>query len=668
LRCAGLRFFGWRFVLPSCPALTILLVADAESENHSFVCAVRAQQAGTAVMLHWRRAWLLFGLLSLLLGSTGACHAGVLVVSPDRERWGLNSVLSGWLDETAAASVQQAAAERFDADWGGRTSLGRALGKAGERAVWLQFSLRSPAERTVLIELAHAHVDRASLYTRRGGHYVLLLESGDQLPFAQRARRYRFPVFEVPAGPEPQEFLLRLQSRGALHFPLTVWEPAAFERRAQAGYAWLGAFFGGLTILILLNLLLFAARRESAHVSYAVFAGAMALFFWFENGFALQFWVGDAPQWAERIAWLLVPLAAAAGAWHARTFLRTARKDRYVDRWLLRAGLLALASAAVLPWLPYAWRAVPAQLAGGAIGLILLVAGWRAQAWQPDRARFYLAGLGALLAGGLFYCLWANFGVGADVGFAYALQLGYLVDAMLLSLGLTFSVRRLRNAYLRLALQFDALVADQTERVRHARTEAQSRIERLHRRSSSRQSRMTALHEEAEHDHATGLPNRQFAERDWSIRIEEADPAVDRYALLHVHVQGLAQANHDHGSVAGDEAVQALASRLARCGAVLADVARLGASDFAVLAGPRCGQDEAVAIGQRLLDSLQEPVDIAGSGHLALHCHVGICLYPQGATRLGWMLARAEEAAVAGMRANRSLQVFDPPPEVTRAG
>lgn len=592
-----------------------------------------------------------------VLGSAGA-------------RVDVNTVQALWIDPDGRATADQAGAQRFDAGQAGVDALGRGQGEA----VWVKFRLASDAARPGLLEVSYAHLDRLALYVRRPGGYALVAESGDHLRFGTRARDYRFPTFEVSLFPAPEDYLLRVQTRGAISFPLVLWDPGAFARAAEAEYVLLGAFFGGLAALVVLNLLLYMVRREPAHGSYALFAGMMSLFFWSENGLAFQFWFRELLRWSDRATLALIPFVAASGLLHARIFLRTAREDPRADLWLVRLSWTIVGLALVFPLFTYVGRFTAVQFVLLVVGPALLAAAWRALPRVPDRARFYLAGMSALLVGGGLYWAHASLGLGQGPAFGYALQAGYLIDAMVLSLGLTFSVRELRRAYRRLAHQFDALVSDQTERFRMARADLHGRMDQLRRRLVSRQDSLNRLYDVYERDHATGLPNRHFVERAWVARIEDAAPEHDRYALLHVRVEGLAEVNRERGSHVGDVVVRALGERLHALATDGVQGARLGPGEFAFLAGPRCDRGAAMALAAHIRGAVQgctgnaalpEAPGGEGAASAALRAHVGICLYPRGASRLGWMLARAEHAALTAHQSGEHVHVFDPPREVS---
>lgn len=620
-------------------------------------------------------AWALGGLAALfVLSSTGAALTAppaAAVLGPTAFRVNVNAVQALWVDAEGKASAGEAGAQRFDPGQAGVSALGRGQGEA----VWVRFRLASAVPRPALLEVSYAHLDRLALYVKRPGGYVLVGASGDHLPFAARARNYRFPTFAIALSPVPEDYLLRMQTRGAISFPLVLWEPAAFARAAEAEYVALGAFFGGLAALVVLNLLLYMVRREPAHGSYALFAGMMSLFFWSESGLAFQFWFRDLLRWSDRATLALIPLVAASGLLHARVFLRTAQHDPGADLWLSRLTWSMAGLALVFPLFTYAGRFTAVQVVLLVVGPALLVAAWRALPHTPERARFYLAGMTALLVGGALYWAHASLGTGQGPAFGYALQAGYLIDAMVLSLGLTFSVRELRLAYRRLAYQFDALVTDQTERFRMARADLHGRMDQLRNRLVSRQDSLNRLHDVYERDHATGLPNRHFVERAWVSRIEGADAGHDRYALLHVRVEGLAEVNRERGSHVGDAVVRALAERLRAIATDGVLGARLGPGEFAFLAGPCCERDAAMALALRIQASVEGPASAAGrtgegarapqASSSGLGCHIGICLYPRGASRLGWMLARAEHAALTAHHSGEAVHFFDPPREVS---
>jgi len=146
----------------------------------------------------------------------------------------------------------------------------------------------------------------------------------------------------------------------------------------------------------------------------------------------------------------------------------------------------------------------------------------------------------------------------------------------------------------------------------------------------------------AYHDPLTDLPNRIHLHQRLEEAIELAKQKHHPVALLYLEVGQFRVINEILGRQAGDELVQQLARRLA--GAARPDElpAHVGEAAFALLI-PNVGADDAAMEAQRLLDILDDPVEISG---LTIDPPVsaGIALFPGHGSDAKALLRRANAA------------------------
>ncbi|WP_433615296.1 diguanylate cyclase domain-containing protein [Dactylosporangium sp. CA-139114] len=123
------------------------------------------------------------------------------------------------------------------------------------------------------------------------------------------------------------------------------------------------------------------------------------------------------------------------------------------------------------------------------------------------------------------------------------------------------------------------------------------------------------LNHRAYHDGLTGLPNRVLLRE----RLEQARHRPGT-ALLLIDLDGFKQVNDVHGHAAGDRLLVAVADRLRDQVRGADTPARLGGDEFAVLLD---GADDPVAVAQRVLAALREPVAF-GSVQIVPRASVGV--------------------------------------------
>lgn len=130
---------------------------------------------------------------------------------------------------------------------------------------------------------------------------------------------------------------------------------------------------------------------------------------------------------------------------------------------------------------------------------------------------------------------------------------------------------------------------------------------------------------EATHDGLTQIANRNASLaqlRRGLARVRRSDAQL---AVLFIDLDGFKDVNDTHGHHAGDMVLRATAQRLVNAVRDGDHVGRLGGDEFVVIAEPVSGVDEAVALAERLVAELGEPIQIEHS-RVAVRASIGIAL------------------------------------------
>ncbi|WP_269532982.1 7TM diverse intracellular signaling domain-containing protein [Chitinimonas sp. BJYL2] len=195
------------------------------------------------------------------------------------------------LDDVLSPQMQA----RFRGGWQG-DSLNMGLTRS---AWWLRFTVRNDAPHAVqrLLEISYAHHEQIALYQPETRTQI---KSGGELPFAQRPVANRYFVFPLtlPAG-EQHSYYLRIVSDSSMDVPARLWTPEAFARHERADYMAQAWYFGLVMAMVLYNLLLFVALRDSNFLLYVAFGISAALSLACYNGLAYEFLWPDSPAWAK---------------------------------------------------------------------------------------------------------------------------------------------------------------------------------------------------------------------------------------------------------------------------------------------------------------------------------------------------------------------------------
>lgn len=163
------------------------------------------------------------------------------------------------------------------------------------------------------------------------------------------------------------------------------------------------------------------------------------------------------------------------------------------------------------------------------------------------------------------------------------------------------------------------------------------------------------LHHLANYDNLTSLPNRRlFTEQlDLLLRLNKRNRHM--LALLFIDFEGFKRLNDSLGLRAGDQLLTAIARRLMKClrdsdrvgHFISADsnigVSRLGGEEFTVVLNQVDNTDSVGLVAQRLIEVLEQPLDIDGHSIVVKPC-LGIAMAPTNGMDVETLLRAASTA------------------------
>ncbi len=177
------------------------------------------------------------------------------------------------------------------------------------------------------------------------------------------------------------------------------------------------------------------------------------------------------------------------------------------------------------------------------------------------------------------------------------------------------------------------------------------------------------LHKAAYTDELTGLANRAcIGDRLTEVLAERGDHPQSGLAVLFVDIDRFKFINDTMGHEVGDEILREIAERLSTAMATESPdddsasenlVARIGSDEFVVLARGVEGQEDAAAVGERLLEVFAEPMH-SGDRELFLTASIGVALGDSTTEKAEEILRHADIAMYEAKLAGRGRQVqFD---------
>ena len=176
----------------------------------------------------------------------------------------------------------------------------------------------------------------------------------------------------------------------------------------------------------------------------------------------------------------------------------------------------------------------------------------------------------------------------------------------------------------------------------------------------SKSARDEHLYRQAHYDPLTALPNRLLFRDRLAQELANSVAGLSRGALLYIDLDHFKRVNDSVGHTAGDQLLTIVAQRLRSCIKDGDTVARLGGDEFTVILRNVVEPDAASAVAQRIIESLQLPVNIGGRDCYVC-ASIGITLFPDDATTIEDLMRNADTAMYRAKDLGRGrMMFFDP--------
>ncbi|MDG9927796.1 MULTISPECIES: hybrid sensor histidine kinase/response regulator [unclassified Pseudomonas] len=385
----------------------------------------------------------------ILFAWTWLAHA---VEFDERTRYlALGSDMQVFEDVRGDASIEDVGSAALDA--GFRDNPGPVLNAGYSRSVfWLRVDLTyaptaASGPKAWLLELAYPPLDHLEVYLPDGvGGYRLIARTGDAQPFSSRQIKQNNYLFNLELIPgQTQRVYLRAQSQGSMQLPLGLWSPDAFIEAQPARIYTLGIIYGVLLAMLIYNLFIFLAVRDTSYLYYILYIASFGLYQVSVNGAGVQYFWPDNPWWANAVTPFLIGAAALFGCQFARSFLQTRAHSPWVDRLLC---LLMAVGALVMVLALTSSYAVALRLATSlalAFTVVIFSAGVLAWLRGMRVARYFIIAWTAFLAGGVINTLMVLGFLPYTFFTMYASQFGSALEVGLLSLALADRINAMKE-------------------------------------------------------------------------------------------------------------------------------------------------------------------------------------------------------------------------------
>lgn len=173
----------------------------------------------------------------------------------------------------------------------------------------------------------------------------------------------------------------------------------------------------------------------------------------------------------------------------------------------------------------------------------------------------------------------------------------------------------------------------------------------------SKSARDERLYRQAHFDPLTALPNRLLFRDRLAQELASSTAGLSRGALLYVDLDHFKRVNDSVGHNAGDQLLTIIAQRLRSAVKDGDTVSRLGGDEFAVILRNVADPDAARTVADRIIESVQLPVNIAGRDHYVC-ASIGVTLFPDDSGSLDDLMRNADMAMYRAKDMGRGRAIF----------
>ena len=483
---------------------------------------------------------------------------------------------------------------------------------------WLHLQMRNDGDQVAkrYLELSYAVLDYVDVHVYDGIAKLKTFQLGDLYPYHERPVDSRF--FVVPLQWQPGQTLdvfFRIKTSSAVQAPLTLWQQDAFVRSENNSNIAQGLYYGAMVVIAVYNLLIFLVLLERSYLFYVGFVMSLPMFMAAVSGQGFRYLWPDAVAWNDHAIPFFLANAFLFAALFARRFLQVAQWSVWANNMLLASAVCAGTCGVLAFVMPY-YIAIHLLVPLGLFVVLLdMVVGVLAAVKRVPNARYYLIAWSAFLVGALMFALNKLGVLPANYFTEYSMQIGSLMEAVLLSFAMAERInveRKLRYEAQTEALQVTRLLNEELEQRVQERTLELEKANRM-------------LEELSTTDLLTGLKNRRFLE----TTLQEEWSRCKRYghplSILMLDIDFFKKVNDVHGHRAGDLCLQQVAQRILTSTRWPADkVARYGGEEFCLVL-PETDQEGAGTVAERIRAAVAS-APILTDGH-ALNITVSLGTY-----------------------------------------
>ena len=312
---------------------------------------------------------------------------------------------------------------------------------------WFRFTLNFQTTHINdwLLHIPFALLDTAILYEPTLTGNYKSTEVGDRLAFYQRTILIKNFLFPLERFQHKQTYYLYVKTQDSVQVPLEIWPEQEYMSEYAQSIGIQMAFFGAMLVMIIYNIFIFISTRDKTYLFYIAFISLMLLFQLGLQGFSHQWLWPNNPWWSNISIPLFGLLSLNCGLLFVRKLLQTRSTLPSFDVVLRAVSYCMLITIPVILFGDYDF-AIDVSLVVTSVFFNLTLIAIILLVMKGNRtAKIVLVAWSVFLISGSLSMLGVQGWLPLEIAGTHVLQIGSMVEVVLLSLALADRIKILRK-------------------------------------------------------------------------------------------------------------------------------------------------------------------------------------------------------------------------------
>jgi diguanylate cyclase len=463
---------------------------------------------------------------------------------------------------------------------------------------WIKFDIKNlGVANNMVLEISYPVLDYIDIYFEYNNELIAQYAMGDKLPFDQRPFQHRLFLapLEMESG-QTQTVYIRLNSSSSIQAPIAIRDIKEFYESDTTMSVSQGFYIGGMVVIAIYNLLVFFALRDRSYLYYVGYVLCILFFLASLNGWTFKYLWPQSTTWNDTAILVFLNGTMLFGILFAKHFLELKNLSNGLN---IQANIwVGVASLCFITYLSIPYNiGIKMAIPFGAMACFwTLFSGLYAWLRGHQSAGIYVISWVGFLAGGVLLALNKLQVIPKNIITDQAIQLGSLLEVMLISFALAQRINHERSKRIyaqQKALDFqmqakeqlEANVAERTKELKFANEK---------------------LKELSDTDQLTGLKNRRYLDHFLDHEFNRSLRYRHTMSVLLIDIDLFKSVNDTYGHLVGDICIKEVANRFSHQLRVPTDIsARYGGEEFCVVL-PETSIEGAMIVAERIRKSINE--------------------------------------------------------------